>query len=341
LLAGILFAASADVGVCPQPGSERARSSHVGVGARQSPLPQGTTELARQRDRDLDRAAAGHLPPHATERAQVMQLRPRDGCLRQTRLQRGATAQRANLVALVRERRDDATPDRSRSTSNSNPHASSQDARSDRRTPGRAGRLDPDLAPSAGSCFAGRPDISTTCLLLTTTSNLIAVRRFAARARRSGSLRPRPEATLPPARKRATMSMPWLLLSAIAVGQHGPTARRVGASATTSNHGCHSSRPGAVTPARLSLRPKLDNPGAGASLLLRQKAPASRDLWLAMPPLPHAYLGRDAIGAFLRGAEDRRGVSTRLVPTRTLSRRSAATSRCPRPASRVRSRYLC
>ena len=31
------------------------------------------------------------------------------------------------------------------------------------------------------------------------------------------------------------------------------------------------------------------------------------DAWLTMPPLPHAYQGRDAIGAFLRGAEVRRG----------------------------------
>jgi RNA polymerase sigma-70 factor (ECF subfamily) len=35
-----------------------------------------------------------------------------------------------------------------------------------------------------------------------------------------------------------------------------------------------------------------------------------------MPPLPHAYQGPAAIGAFLRGAEDRRGVPLRLVPTR-------------------------
>jgi RNA polymerase sigma-70 factor (TIGR02960 family) len=40
------------------------------------------------------------------------------------------------------------------------------------------------------------------------------------------------------------------------------------------------------------------------------------DAWLTMPPLPHAYQGPAAIGAFLRGAEGRRGVSLRLVPTR-------------------------
>jgi RNA polymerase sigma-70 factor (TIGR02960 family) len=40
------------------------------------------------------------------------------------------------------------------------------------------------------------------------------------------------------------------------------------------------------------------------------------DAWLTMPPLPHAYQGRAVIGAFLRGAEDRRGVPLRLVPTR-------------------------
>ena len=38
--------------------------------------------------------------------------------------------------------------------------------------------------------------------------------------------------------------------------------------------------------------------------------------WLTMPPLPHAYQGRDAIGAFLRGAAERRGAPMRLVPTR-------------------------
>ena len=40
------------------------------------------------------------------------------------------------------------------------------------------------------------------------------------------------------------------------------------------------------------------------------------DAWLTMPPLPHAYQGRDAIGGFLRGAAARRGVAMRLVPTR-------------------------
>jgi RNA polymerase sigma-70 factor (TIGR02960 family) len=40
------------------------------------------------------------------------------------------------------------------------------------------------------------------------------------------------------------------------------------------------------------------------------------DAWLTMPPLPHAYQGHDAIGAFLRGAEERRGARMRLVPTR-------------------------
>jgi RNA polymerase sigma-70 factor (TIGR02960 family) len=40
------------------------------------------------------------------------------------------------------------------------------------------------------------------------------------------------------------------------------------------------------------------------------------DAWLTMPPLPHAYHGRDAIGAFLRGADERRGALMRLVPTR-------------------------
>jgi RNA polymerase sigma-70 factor (TIGR02960 family) len=40
------------------------------------------------------------------------------------------------------------------------------------------------------------------------------------------------------------------------------------------------------------------------------------DAWLTMPPLPHAYQGHNAISAFLRGAEERRGVPLRLVPTR-------------------------
>lgn len=38
--------------------------------------------------------------------------------------------------------------------------------------------------------------------------------------------------------------------------------------------------------------------------------------WLTMPPLPHAYQGRSAISAFLRGAEERRGAPMRLVATR-------------------------
>ena len=40
------------------------------------------------------------------------------------------------------------------------------------------------------------------------------------------------------------------------------------------------------------------------------------DAWLTMPPLPHMYQGDIAIGAFLRGAEQRRGAPLRLVPTR-------------------------
>ena len=40
------------------------------------------------------------------------------------------------------------------------------------------------------------------------------------------------------------------------------------------------------------------------------------DAWLTMPPLPQAYQGRDAIGAFLRGAEERRGTSIRVIATR-------------------------
>jgi hypothetical protein len=40
------------------------------------------------------------------------------------------------------------------------------------------------------------------------------------------------------------------------------------------------------------------------------------DAWLTMPPLPHAYQGPAAIGAFMRAAEERRGIPLRLIPTR-------------------------
>jgi RNA polymerase sigma-70 factor (TIGR02960 family) len=40
------------------------------------------------------------------------------------------------------------------------------------------------------------------------------------------------------------------------------------------------------------------------------------DAWVTMPPLPHAYQGREAISAFLRGSAERRGAPLRLVPTR-------------------------
>jgi RNA polymerase sigma-70 factor (TIGR02960 family) len=40
------------------------------------------------------------------------------------------------------------------------------------------------------------------------------------------------------------------------------------------------------------------------------------DAWVTMPPLPHAYQGRDAIAAFLRNSAARRGASMLLVPTR-------------------------
>jgi RNA polymerase sigma-70 factor (ECF subfamily) len=42
----------------------------------------------------------------------------------------------------------------------------------------------------------------------------------------------------------------------------------------------------------------------------------TNDASLTMPPLPHVYQGREAIGAFLRGAEERRGGPMRMVPTR-------------------------
>jgi RNA polymerase sigma-70 factor (TIGR02960 family) len=42
----------------------------------------------------------------------------------------------------------------------------------------------------------------------------------------------------------------------------------------------------------------------------------TEDAWVTMPPLPHAYQGHDAIGAFLRGSAERRGAPMRLVATR-------------------------
>jgi len=40
------------------------------------------------------------------------------------------------------------------------------------------------------------------------------------------------------------------------------------------------------------------------------------DAWVTMPPLPHAYQGHAAIGAFLRGSAERRAAPLRLIPTR-------------------------
>jgi RNA polymerase sigma-70 factor (TIGR02960 family) len=42
----------------------------------------------------------------------------------------------------------------------------------------------------------------------------------------------------------------------------------------------------------------------------------TEDAWVTMPPLPHAYQGHDAIGAFLRGSAERRGAPMWLVATR-------------------------
>ena len=42
----------------------------------------------------------------------------------------------------------------------------------------------------------------------------------------------------------------------------------------------------------------------------------TEDAWVTMPPLPHAYQGHDAIGAFLRGSAERRGAPLRLVAMR-------------------------
>ena len=55
------------------------------------------------------------------------------------------------------------------------------------------------------------------------------------------------------------------------------------------------------------------------------------DAWLTMPPLPHAYQGRDAIATFLRDGE-RSDAARRCGcgrPAPTPSRRSPATTRRP------------
>lgn len=65
------------------------------------------------------------------------------------------------------------------------------------------------------------------------------------------------------------------------------------------------------------------------------------DAWFTMPPLPHrtrdATQSARSCGA-LRSAAVRRCGWCRRAPRHR--RRSAATSRCPRPTSRGRSRYL-
>ena len=59
------------------------------------------------------------------------------------------------------------------------------------------------------------------------------------------------------------------------------------------------------------------------------------DAWLTMPPLPHAYQGRDAIGAFLRDGEERRGAPLRLRPTRANAQPAFAGYHSGRPKSRA------
>ena len=60
------------------------------------------------------------------------------------------------------------------------------------------------------------------------------------------------------------------------------------------------------------------------------------DAWLTMPPLPHAYQGRNAIGAFLRGGEERRGAPLRLRPTRANTQPAfGGYLSGPRPTSRA------
>src|SRR5205085_3052079 len=68
----------------------------------------------------------------------------------------------------------------------------------------------------------------------------------------------------------------------------------------------------------------------------------TEDAWLTMPPLPHAYQGPAVIGAFLRGAEQRRGVALRVVRrARMDNRRSAVTCPNKTPPSPVPTRSSC
>jgi RNA polymerase sigma-70 factor (TIGR02960 family) len=62
------------------------------------------------------------------------------------------------------------------------------------------------------------------------------------------------------------------------------------------------------------------------------------DAWLTMPPLPHAYQGRDTIRAFLRGGEQRRGTPLRIVATRA-NRQPAFGAYLPAPDTGIARAY--
>ena len=74
----------------------------------------------------------------------------------------------------------------------------------------------------------------------------------------------------------------------------------------------------------------------------------TEDAWLTMPPLPHAYQGRDAIGVFLRGREvaprraaaaradtRERPARVRVLPARPADRTSRGRTRCSSSPSRA------
>jgi hypothetical protein len=84
--------------------------------------------------------------------------------------------------------------------------------------------------------------------------------------------------------------------------------------------------PGAVTPERLPLRPKLDNAGASASLLLRRRAPVSRDCWPSRAAATDSATAGRPPGA-RRPAEMPRARSRQSRRSSRWWRRSPSTSR--------------
>jgi hypothetical protein len=72
-------------------------------------------------------------------------------------------------------------------------------------------------------------------------------------------------------------------------GRVGDVWRTPASTALTTDR--YRSTPGAVTPARPPFRPKLDNAGAGASLLLRRRAPVSRDCSSSSTPTASVTVG--------------------------------------------------